>query len=78
MDNNSRLPILPDPVITMWDDPGRLEPLPPSTISEVELKSRQDICDACESLKAYICDNCLCFMPIKVRLAETECPLGKW
>lgn len=75
---SDELPILRAQFATMWDDPGRSEPLPVPTISEVELKNRQDICDACDSLKAHICDNCLCFMPIKVRLAETECPLNKW
>lgn len=65
-------------LIDLWNDPGRSDPLPDATVGEDIILLRQNICNSCESLKAYICDNCLCFMPIKVRLAETECPLNKW
>lgn len=36
-------------------------------------------CRACPELnKLNICRQCGCFMPAKVRLPETFCPLLKW
>ena len=42
-------------------------------------KSRYDICKQCEHLtKLKFCDECYCFMPVKVRIKGVECPLKKW
>jgi hypothetical protein len=62
--------------VDMWNDPGRPPIEGDITVSLTE--HRQSICDSCESLKAYICDNCMCFMPLKIRFKSTSCPLGKW
>jgi len=46
-----------------------------SKISENRLK----ICAGCEFyLKTKQCSKCGCIMPVKVQLAEAECPVGKW
>lgn len=42
-------------------------------------QSRYDICKKCEHfLPTTQCSKCLCFMKIKVKISEAECPLGKW
>jgi hypothetical protein len=42
-------------------------------------QNRYDICKGCEHfLPTTQCSKCLCFMKAKVKLAEAECPLGKW
>lgn len=44
-------------------------------ISEQRLK----ICESCEFYKlTKQCSKCGCIMPLKVQLAEAECPIGKW
>lgn len=43
------------------------------------IKNRLDICNNCEHfLRTYQCSKCGCFMPVKVKLANAECPVGKW
>ena len=64
--------------VNLWEDPNRIDPMPEADIENNLIKQRQDICDSCESLKAFICSECLCFMPLKIRLKETKCPLNKW
>ena len=59
-----------------WDHPSyRIE-----TSSEV-IQNRKSICDSCDNLKlGFLCNQCGCFMPMKVRLSGegVKCPLGKW
>lgn len=64
--------------IDLWNDPNRIDPIPEADIEDELIAQRQDICDACTHLKAYICSRCLCFMPLKIRIKTTKCPLGKW
>jgi hypothetical protein len=40
--------------------------------------TRLNICNGCDRLHARICGECKCFMPMKVKLAHAECPIGKW
>jgi hypothetical protein len=44
--------------------------------------SRVEICRGCESLEDVYgmeyCTKCLCAMWLKVRLASSRCPIGKW
>lgn len=41
---------------------------------------RLSICNACPELikLTHQCKKCGCIMNLKVKLAEAECPLGKW
>lgn len=41
---------------------------------------RASICNSCPELfkPTWTCKKCGCFMKIKVRVAASECPLGKW
>ena len=42
--------------------------------------ARLDVCAECPRLFAptFTCRECGCFMKVKVRLAGSSCPLGKW
>ena len=44
------------------------------------IKDRFDICDSCEKFNrsTYTCKECGCFMPVKITIPLTSCPLGKW
>jgi Family of unknown function (DUF6171) len=39
---------------------------------------RMEICNQCPEYHHYICRQCGCFMPIKVKFTANRCPLGKW
>lgn len=41
---------------------------------------RLEICNDCPRLfkKTWTCKECGCFMKIKARLENSECPLKKW
>ena len=40
---------------------------------------RIGICKSCPELtRIKTCSQCGCFMPAKVRLMRSSCPLGKW
>ena len=39
---------------------------------------RWNICTSCESLDHDRCNECGCFMKVKVQLASANCPLHKW
>lgn len=50
-------------------------------------KSEQELVDyrmsICENCPEFIqlskqCKKCGCFMPLKTKLKESKCPLGKW
>jgi hypothetical protein len=43
-------------------------------------QERMAICDTCPELFQLTkqCKECMCIMPLKTKLAEAECPLGKW
>jgi hypothetical protein len=46
--------------------------------TSLEAKERLDVCKQCPRLKANVCHECGCFMPMKTKLAHAECPIGKW
>jgi hypothetical protein len=54
-----------------------LRPSVPRSMEETAL-TRLNICNGCDRLHARICGECKCFMPMKVKLAHAECPIGKW
>lgn len=39
-----------------------------------------EICKKCDSFVQMfkICNECKCFMPLKVTFEKANCPLGKW
>ena len=47
---------------------------------------RWKICKSCDELTGhlggvdmkYFCDECGCFLPMKISFSWMECPLGKW
>jgi hypothetical protein len=43
-------------------------------------KKRYEICQRCEkfSKKTKLCNLCRCFMPGKVKISLSSCPLNKW
>jgi hypothetical protein len=45
-------------------------------------KERLDICSNCEFYKESfginVCDVCGCYMSMKVKIKQLECPKGKW
>ena len=43
-------------------------------------KERMIICSDCDSYRKSVrlCNECNCFMPVKVLFHKQECPLGKW
>ena len=49
--------------------------------TEEELsKARMDICLECDRLIQLTkqCRECGCMMPLKVKLTNAKCPIGKW
>lgn len=47
---------------------------------EVKQNDRMSICLACPELIKLTkqCKQCGCFMPLKTKLEEAVCPIGKW
>jgi hypothetical protein len=48
--------------------------------SEELAAERQKVCDGCEhhAHLANQCRLCWCFMDLKTKILEAECPAGKW
>jgi hypothetical protein len=48
--------------------------------SEEFAAERMDICNGCEFLVKLTsqCKKCGCFMPLKTKLENAVCPIGKW
>ena len=44
------------------------------------IEKRMDLCNGCEFLTKTTkqCQKCNCFMTAKTRLANADCPIGKW
>jgi hypothetical protein len=59
-----------------WD---LLNPNEPRSLDEAA-RSRLDVCEECPELIGLTkqCKQCGCLMPLKVKLKNAECPLGKW
>jgi len=45
-----------------------------------EQQRRYTICKECPHLRKITktCTKCNCFMPLKTKLKEVSCPIGKW
>ena len=52
----------------------------PVFVSSETAQERFEICDECEFFDkdSTRCEECGCFMKLKVNLADTKCPIGKW
>ena len=48
-------------------------------LEKEKAQARYNICKKCEHfLPTTQCDNCGCFMKIKVKIQKLKCPIGKW
>jgi hypothetical protein len=49
-------------------------------VETVVASERMDICNGCDRLiqATKTCKECGCFMTLKTKLPNAECPLGKW
>jgi hypothetical protein len=46
--------------------------------SEIQ-ETRYNLCKSCSSFTALkTCSECGCIMPLKIKIANVSCPLGKW
>jgi len=43
-----------------------------------DVTQRTALCEACEHKALKMCLRCGCFIPSKVRFAQTKCPEGRW
>ena len=43
-------------------------------------RQRMEVCRSCDRLDniTKICKECGCFMPVKTKLPNEACPIGKW
>lgn len=48
------------------------------TLDDEAAGARLAICRACDRYEDGTCQVCGCFMPVKARWAEQQCPLEKW
>ncbi len=46
--------------------------------SAKDAATRTEVCKLCEHKALAMCVKCGCFIPSKVRFAQTACPEGKW
>jgi hypothetical protein len=53
---------------------------PTKYTDEDTARKRMDICEVCPRLlkTTHQCKECGCFMKMKTKLKNAECPLGKW
>ena len=49
-------------------------------VTREEYQNRYTICKTCEQFNSALalCKECSCFMPMKCKLSEAECPNQKW
>ena len=49
-------------------------------LSDDDTSKRLDICRSCEFFNNLTkqCKHCGCMMPIKAKMKESACPVGKW
>lgn len=42
--------------------------------------ARRSVCDSCEARNSIIdvCTACGCFIPLKIKLIKSTCPMEKW
>ena len=49
-------------------------------LKNIDPDNRYKICQECEHFRSSLrqCKKCGCFLPVKVRISWSECPVGKW
>lgn len=47
-------------------------------VSDETKKHRLDCCNQCPANVLNFCKGCGCFIPTKITLTKSECPLNKW
>jgi hypothetical protein len=49
-------------------------------VTPEEYRDRYTICKTCEQFNSALklCTECSCFMPMKCKLSEAECPINLW
>lgn len=49
-------------------------------LPEEKSSARMEICKKCDNFikMTHMCGKCMCFMPMKVKLAPASCPDNKW
>ena len=49
-------------------------------VTQEEYQNRYTICKSCEQFNSTLklCTECSCFMPMKCKLSEADCPNQKW
>ena len=47
-------------------------------VTHEEQNRRLVICGSCEHKSGTRCNLCRCFLSYKTKLANSECPIGKW
>jgi|APGre2960657373_1045057.scaffolds.fasta_scaffold07458_3 hypothetical protein len=66
------------PRFVRWysEDPNNEEPVSNGNISKIRYRT----CKLCPMFEPAlkVCDQCGCFMPIKVQFKMFSCPLNKW
>lgn len=53
---------------------------PLAVITPDDVEDRMTICRSCDQFRSKIaqCKQCGCFMPLKVKVFQAQCPMGKW
>jgi hypothetical protein len=48
-------------------------------VSTEQQEQRYEICKSCDSFTALkTCRECGCIMPLKIKISDASCPVGKW
>ena len=46
--------------------------------NELTRMKRAEHCNECLEKNTFTCNECGCFLQLKLRVKDEECPLGKW
>ncbi len=41
-------------------------------------RMRLATCELCPKYRSSVCNECHCFMPLKVQIPGAKCPIGRW
>jgi hypothetical protein len=50
----------------------------PVPVPDEVQEQRMSICHQCNKFRNGRCTECGCFMRVKTKFSEVECPIGKW
>lgn len=46
--------------------------------TKIDKEERKRICESCENYANEKCKICSCYMPLKILMETSHCPVGKW